>query len=1061
MTTSSGYEQSGIPSVHWPWGWRGIATIASLYGLLAFVCTRLSIDDTPVAAFWIGNAIVVGLLLDQRRKWKLAVIGACFVTDLVASAVLGEAAAFGVLRSVANSCEIVFACALLERFLLSGERVASLRHIWILAIVGVVAPTAPGAVFAFAVETSGGGHLFRSWALWLAGHCIAIPIFTAMTLIVRNQRAEILDTLRTLSWARSRTWAILAAGFISMVLVVFGQARFPFLFLAMPLVVFAGFRTGVLGTALTVAALTIASTVATFLDYGPITLVRGNIADQMITLQVFLAACLAVGLPVAVVLEEHARVQRELRKSRDFIRTVVDGVNEVIFTVDRDWRWTYLNRYWTVLSGETVDQALGKVALSYVIPEDRQQVATLRSAIEAGVIPGEQLVVRFQRGEGDLRHIVIHAEPQFDEDGAFCGAIGSLADITERENALRGLQQREEQLALLANNATDAVLCLALNGICTYASPSVRQVFGVGCEAMQGQQFITRFHPDDDAIVRATFDRLARGSQERARVAFRSRSLVAPQNYNWLEANCGLVRDPETGAPMEVIVSLRNVNETKQLEAELTAARAAAEDAAAAKTAFLANISHEIRTPMNGVIGFTELALQGDLSEDQRKHLEMIADSGRAMMRLLNDVLDLAKIESGQMAINCEPVDIRHKIDRCLRLMEPVARQKGLALSMNVAEEFPRWIESDPMRLRQIILNLVGNALKFTERGEVTVTVSSAISPTGPRMQLDVRDTGIGIAPDRIASVFENFTQADSSTARRYGGTGLGLPISAQLAELLGGTLTASSEPGVGTTFTLSIPAVAVAAPIAPATGTRLPLRPEGVLPLRVLVAEDNPINQQLTLAMLQQIGIEADLAQDGAETIEMVERNAMSGEPYDIVLMDMQMPAVDGIEATRRLRASGYDARRLPIVALTANAYADDIANSIDAGMQAHLSKPLRLRELRMALEQWGRPQEGAAIADPQKQVPVEADPALVQMFAERKVSAVIAIDEAIRQGSLEGKTLADLAAQLHQIAGVAAYFGQAELGEASSDAEGQLLKGDQTQVPAVLDGIRRLLAA
>ena len=443
-------------------------------------------------------------------------------------------------------------------------------------------------------------------------------------------------------------------------------------------------------------------------------------------------------------------------------------------------------------------------------------------------------------------------------------------------------------------------------------------------------------------------------------------------------------------------------------------------------------MSHEIRTPMNGVIGFTELALAGELASDQRQNLEMIAESGRAMLRLLNDLLDLAKIDSGQMAISTEPTDIRHKLGGALRLMEPVVAQKALRLELEVAEEVPRWILSDPMRLRQIVLNLIGNALKFTEKGSVRVVVGLCGEAT---LEIAVSDTGIGIPPAQIAHVFDKFTQADDTIARRFGGTGLGLPISAELATLMGGSLRAESTPGEGSTFILSIPCVPCEAPVTMAS-EEVPVGPTAIaIGARILVAEDNPINQRLTLAMLEKTGCVAELAEDGALAVQMIKQATAEHRPYDLVLMDLQMPNLDGLAATRQIRAAGFDSEALPIIALTANAFAEDIEASRQAGMQGHLAKPLRMRDLAAVLQKW------AVMSDP----PAEdyervTDPKLLQMFADRKSAALDAIETALQSSELQGETLVQISALLHQIAGVAAYFGEAELGEATSLAENQL---------------------
>jgi len=507
----------------------------------------------------------------------------------------------------------------------------------------------------------------------------------------------------------------------------------------------------------------------------------------------------------------------------------------------------------------------------------------------------------------------------------------------------------------------------------------------------------------------------------------------------WLEANCRLVRDPLTGAPKEVIASLRDVTPREALKAELEGAKTRAEAAASAKSMFLANMSHEIRTPMNGVLGFTELLLAGDLSEEQRHQAELITESGRAMMRLLNDILDLSKVEAGQMKVADEPFDLAHALKACLKLITPAVVQKGVELKCELADDLPKLIRGDGLRLRQIILNLLGNAAKFTDQGSITLRAWPINDSATSRIVIEVEDTGIGIDRDRQAAIFEQFVQAGGDIAARFGGTGLGLSISAQLARLMGGEIQLASEPGEGTRFFLTLPFVAVEDRRNFDRHEDSDARQEGPTfsrqrPLRVLVAEDHDVNQMLTSAMLKQLGCQSAIARDGAEAVMMVSEAAERGVPYDIVLMDMQMPTMDGQEATVRIRAAGFEAATLPIVALTANAYADDIAACLNVGMQAHLAKPLLLADLQVALRRW------TGLRD----IPLKArslSPKIREHYRIRKVETLHKLAELVRIGCYEDAELADVVNLLHKLAGSAGMFGELELGRQVQDLETGLL--------------------
>ncbi len=639
---------------------------------------------------------------------------------------------------------------------------------------------------------------------------------------------------------------------------------------------------------------------------------------------------------------------------------ILDASPDSCVRLDSEFRYTLVNRAAEQLLGKGRDELLGNV-LWDLYPElvGTQFEENLRHAMTGRVpVTFESFFERWQRWDA------IIAEP--DSGG---GIVVHFADITERKRTEEALRESEERHRTILQSAMDGFWVVNPQGrllevndtYCRMSGYSAQELLTMNISDVKGTAL-------EDPVPRIKSIMAQGESRFESRHRRKDGSILDVEvcvQYRPTEGGrlVGFIRDITERKQTEERINryvgdLESARETQErsnadlarMVEQLAVEKDRAEAATRAKSEFLSSMSHEIRTPMNGVIGMTGLLLDTPLTPEQKGYAETIRGSGEALLGIINDILDFSKIEAGKLDLEIVPFDLQSALEDVVELLAVQAHEKKLELLLRYAPDAPREFLGDPGRIRQVVLNLVSNAIKFTDSGHVLVEAGSqAISGGVASIRIAVRDTGIGIPADRQEMLFQKFQQLDSSTTRKYGGTGLGLAISKQLVELMGGTLSLVSQVGEGSTFSIEMPLRVNPLPRAePKEGKS---KQPGALPpfagRRVLLVEDNIVNQKVAAGLLGKLGCRVDVAANGREALHMA-----TLLPYELIFMDCQMPEMDGYEATGEIRKREGTARHTPIIALTAGAMAEDRERCIQAGMDDYVSKPIRAARLREMLD-------------------------------------------------------------------------------------------------------------
>ena len=626
--------------------------------------------------------------------------------------------------------------------------------------------------------------------------------------------------------------------------------------------------------------------------------------------------------------------QREAELRR--LSLVAQHANDGVVIAAKSGRIEYVNKAFMRMTGLRQDELDGRTVIGLF--EEPITDPGLKQRISESIRrkrPVRAELLLLDRSDGRT-WVECSIAPLTDENGELAGHINVSRDISEAKRR----EAEIDRLSLVARHATDGVVISGADGRIQWVNPTFAARTGLQPDEVVGRapgELLVSLG-SDTATMRRVAEAVSERQHIRTDVRYKSTSgepIVVETQMTPILA--------DDGSLSGYIAVERDVSEAKQREAELAEAKAVAEEALQAKTRFLATMSHEVRTPLNGIIGTADLLARTALDRDQTDYVDTLVQSGDALLTIVNDILEMTRLEDGRVDLVEAPFYVAGTIEAVVRLMRPAAEGRGLRIESAVSPELSSHFAGDAGRLRQILLNLTGNAIKFTERGEVRLSVTR--SDDG-MIEFVVTDTGIGIAPDRVEAVFESFAQEDSLTSRRFGGTGLGLTISRMLARTMGGDLVAVSSPGRGSTFTVRLPlrpADAAAEPdSSPVEASRAELLPGS----KILVAEDNKANRFLISRFLADAGCEVRFAEDGRMAVE-----AFADERPDVVLMDVSMPVMDGLAATREIRRLERDGPPCPILGVTANAFEEDRRRCIDAGMTGFVPKPVRRAEVLAAL--------------------------------------------------------------------------------------------------------------
>jgi len=631
-----------------------------------------------------------------------------------------------------------------------------------------------------------------------------------------------------------------------------------------------------------------------------------------------------------------------MSKIDDRFKFMVEDSQDWFWAFDENANFTYSSPRIRDLLGYEPEEIIGLNAFDLMGPDEAERVHRHFDPIAKRYLPFNNLINVNVHKDGHKVVIESSGTPIFDEEGCFRGYRGIDRDITDRILTEDLLRENTSKLKDIIETSTEWIWEIDSSGLHTYSNDTLGKILGYSPEEFIGMEYSGYLHENDLAEVTRTLPKHI--EEKRGWQGWVLRWKHRDGSYRYLESNAKPVMDA-TGQVVGFRGADRDVTERINYELELEKARDAAESNNRAKDEFLANMSHELRTPITAILGFSELLEGTDLSEKQKAYLNTITSSTDILLGLVNDLLDIAGIEAGKLHLDCKNFSLWGLIGDIINSQNPAAKAKGLALKTEINSDVPDQLKGDELRLKQILLNLVVNAVKFTEQGEIRLSVAvEEVLPSSVLVRFDVADTGIGVKAEDIDAIFSPFSQVETSHCRRFGGAGLGLTICSKLATMMGGDIWVDSEEAIGSTFHVTLPFETVGA--GKEQGKPSPkIRDMAAdhAPLRILLVEDYEVNQQFFAESLQFHGHRVDLADNGAEALEKLQLNT-----YDLALMDLQMPVMDGLTAIGKIREEEKTSgKHMPVIALTARAMKKNSTEALAKGFDGYVTKPLKIVEL------------------------------------------------------------------------------------------------------------------